>query len=50
MNIIANQCNQKETLSYKMTNKYVEAECHPDVNPIIIFAISLSQIIVPSSL
>lgn len=50
-NIILQNLKNKPTLIIrKMTNKYVEAECHPDVNPIIIFAIPLSQIIGPSSL
>lgn len=50
-NIILQNSNNRPTLIIrKMSNKVIEVECHPNVNPIIIFSIALSQILGPATL
>ncbi|KAK8836581.1 hypothetical protein M9Y10_037515 [Tritrichomonas musculus] len=49
-NIILQDSKMKNCLIIrKMSKEVIEAECNPDVNPIIIFAIAISQIIGPFS-
>ena len=48
--ILQNSKNKPVCIIRKMTNKYIEVECHPDINPVIVFAIGLSQIVGPITL
>ena len=48
--ILQNSKNKPVCIIRKMSNKYIEVECHPDINPIIVFAIALSQIVGPLTL
>lgn len=45
--ILQNPSNRPTFIVRKMSDKIYEAECNPNVNPIIVFAIALSQIIGP---
>ena len=47
--ILQNARNHPTYILRKMSKKSYECECHPAVNPMIAFAISLSQIVGPAS-